>query len=100
MVMDACTGVAAVRRDAQKAPQSQTVRTTPGNAALAVQTFKVADKEHPEINPRRNPGTATVLIVFGTEPLGEVIEAGLGQHLIDFAVKTDGRDRWPVWRWG
>jgi hypothetical protein len=86
MVMEACTGVASVIAMPKKlrSPRLSAQRQA---MPLAVQTFKVADKEHPKINPRRNPGTAALLVVFSAEPLGEVIEAGLGQHLIDFAVK-------------
>jgi len=76
MVMEACTGVASVSAMPKKL---RSPRLSAHRQAIPrwLSNLQVADKEHPEINPRRNPGTAAVLIVFGTEPLGEVIEASL-----------------------
>src|SRR5260221_697139 len=45
------------RSDAQKGPQAQTVGATPGDSALAVQTFEVADQKHPKINSRWDTGS-------------------------------------------
>src|SRR5260221_697138 len=62
------------RSDAQKGPQAQTVGATPGDSALAVQTFEVADQKHPKINSRWDTGPSALLVILSAQFLHEFVK--------------------------
>ena len=41
---------------AQKLPQAQRVGTAPGDAAFRINSFEVADQQHPKVHPRHDSG--------------------------------------------
>ena len=74
-------------RDPKERPQPQTVGTAPSDSALAIQSLKVADKEHAKVNSRGNARTAAFLIIPGAQFLDQLVEASSRQHFIEFGIE-------------
>src|SRR5215212_9553183 len=71
----------------QEAPQGQTVRTPPGDAPLAIQSFEVANQKHPEVDSRWDAGPTAFLVVGCAELFDEVVETSLSQNGIELGVE-------------
>ena len=75
-------------RQAQKAMQRQGISAPPGDLALGIQTFELADEQHAEVAAWRDRRAANaVLVVPLAQHLDGFVELGLGQHLIAPVVK-------------
>jgi hypothetical protein len=74
---------------AEKLTNRKAVRTFPGDSALALDPFKVANQEDAKIDAGWNPGATTDLAVVGTtELLDPSIETRTFQQLIEFRVEA------------
>src|SRR5277367_6524761 len=81
---------ALVKRNAQECPQRQTVRAAPGDAALAVEPFEVADEQHAEVDARRQARLTAFLFAFvedGTASLDPAVEVGLSQQRVELLIE-------------
>jgi hypothetical protein len=75
-------------RQAQKAMQRQGISAPPGDLALGIQTFELADEQHAEVAAWRDRRAAnTILVVRLAQHLDGFVELGLGQDLITPVVK-------------
>ncbi len=83
------------RLQAQELTQRQAVGAPPLQRPLTVEAFEVADQVHPEVTPRWDSRTSDPWRVIGlTQVLGERIETGIDQHLLQLVVKhVAGRAR-------
>ena len=80
--------------DAQKIAQRQRIRCAPRYATLRINTFKIADQQQPEIDPRWQTRPAHRLgVEAATLGFSEIVEPVLAQQLIEAPIKgvTGGR---------
>ena len=73
--------------DPEKGSQGQAVGAAPGDASLTAQSFKVTDEEHPEVIPRWNAGSSSLLVVGIAQPFDKIIIASRLKHFIEFGVE-------------
>ncbi len=72
----------------QKLPQAEGIPHPVGDGPLRIQTLEVADQEAREVYARRQGGLPqTRIVVVGAQPLGEAVEAGLLQGLVELVVE-------------
>ena len=75
------------QHESEKLAQRKRIGRSPGNRALRIQTFEVADQQQPEVTAGRQAGPALVGIEPLTEPLDEAVEVVLIEHLIESRVE-------------
>lgn len=78
-------GVGQIR--AEELAQRTAVRTAPGDAALTVDPFKVADEEHAEVRAGRNRGPSTLFVVRLTQSFDKAVESGFGEHRVELGIE-------------
>lgn len=71
----------------EKIPERKRVGATPLDAAFALDALEISHKVHPEIPSGRNRGATLLGIERLAQLLGEGIEAGLAQNLLETVVK-------------
>ena len=76
---------------AQETAQRQAVGAAPSDTPLTVQTLEVSDEEHAKVNPGRNAWTTALLVIGGALLFDELVEACLGEDLIEFCVERMAR---------
>ncbi len=74
-------------RQSEKLAERTAIVTTPSNAPLTVQPFKIPDQDHPKVDSGRDTGTSFLCVVGFTELLNKVIEPALIENLIQFVVE-------------
>ena len=76
--------------------QRQGISAPPGDLALGIQAFELADEQHAEVAARRDRRAANaVLVVPLAQHLDGFVELGLGQHLIA-PVTASGSSAVPI----
>ena len=75
-------------RKLEKIPEGKRIGAAPLNAALAVDALEIPHEVHPKIPAGRNRGTSLVGIEGLAQLLGESIEAGFPQNLLETIVKS------------
>ena len=77
------------QRHVEKLPQRKAIATTPGNAPLRADTFKIADQQHPKISAWWNAWAAhRVVIMLLAKRLDEFVETSFGEQLIELAIEN------------
>lgn len=72
---------------AQKFPQRHAVAAMPGNCAFGGKAFQVADKEHSEVDPRRNGRAADLGKIGSAFQLQPGIKTVVVEKMVEPGVK-------------
>jgi hypothetical protein len=85
---------------AEKIAQRKRICRAPGDAALRIDAFEVSDQQQPEIDARRQAGTAHGLgVKAGALRFDEIVESVLPEQLIQTSVKGVACGGWYVCGW-
>ena len=74
-----------VQRDIQKRPQRQRILRPPGDPALGIDPFEIADQQQPKIDPRRQAGPPLLLRL---EPLAQPLHKSIEMVSLQQLVQT------------
>jgi len=86
-------GSAVVETEAEETGQRATVSTPPGDAALRVDPFEVADEQHAKVNAGRNPGASGFGGVVRLAGLfNPAIEVTLVEQFVELVVEDVPRN--------